>query len=152
MNDPIGTKAKQEIDRTAVRDRQDVWVDGDLMQPLNNSAKVLGPTLSARDDVVGVEALEGLKLGWVSAAALIDSQAFEDPEASLGEAWLFDMGRQAKILRCFFAAGDGAAVDRVKGGRVKVDPFEVSSLAFGKTFFADPAEDPASIERSHSVS
>ncbi len=54
------------------------------MQPLNNSAKVLGPTLSARDDVVGVEPLEGLKLGWVSAAALIDSQAFEDPEASLG--------------------------------------------------------------------
>ena len=60
---------------------------------------MLGPTLSARDSVVGVEALESLKLGWVRAAALLGSQALEDPEVSLGETWLFDVVRQTKALR-----------------------------------------------------
>ena len=151
MNDPTGTEPEQKVDRATMSDRQDVGVDGHLHQPLDNTLEVLCPTLSARDDEVGVETLECLKLSGVESAALPGSQALEDPEVSLGETWLFDVVRQTKVLRGLLAARSRAAVDGVEAGCVKVDRSEGSALIIGETLFADTAEDTLSIESGKSV-
>ncbi len=70
---------------------------------------------------------------------------------SLAKATLFDVARKTQALRRLLASRGRAAVDGVEAGRIKVDRAEVSALIFGKTLFADAAEDTLSIESSHSV-